>query len=122
VNFPVFGQSSRTSVRLATAQGYLDVVMFLYHIRVNLNLRDEIGQTALHIALFKDYSSIVKFLLRQGADKTAKDDDGKAPEAYATKSIVKWMLRHPHDFEFQNPKNGNTTFIEAAVKGGAMMV
>jgi uncharacterized protein (DUF486 family) len=63
VNFPVFGQSSRTSVRLATAQGYLDVVMFLYHIRVNLNLRDEIGQTALHIAVFKDYSSIVNLTI-----------------------------------------------------------
>ncbi|KAJ7900246.1 ankyrin repeat-containing domain protein [Mycena olivaceomarginata] len=42
---------------------------------INLNAKDEFGYTPLHLAADRGHSSIVKFLLENGADPTIKDED-----------------------------------------------
>ncbi|KAH9175454.1 ankyrin [Lactarius sanguifluus] len=50
----------------------------------DINVRDEYGYTALHLAADRGNVAVVEFLLKQGADKTLKDTDGYTATDLAT--------------------------------------
>ncbi|KAH9004351.1 ankyrin [Lactarius hatsudake] len=50
----------------------------------DINVRDEYGYTALHLAADRGNVAVVEFLLKQGADKTLKDTDGYTVTDLAT--------------------------------------
>ncbi|KAI9462467.1 ankyrin [Lactarius psammicola] len=50
----------------------------------DINVRDEYGYTALHLAADRGNAATVEFLLEQGADKTLKDTDGYTATDLAT--------------------------------------
>ncbi|KAI9445105.1 ankyrin [Lactarius indigo] len=50
----------------------------------DINVRDEYGYTALHLAADRGNVATVEFLLKQGADKTLKDTDGYTATDLAT--------------------------------------
>lgn len=50
----------------------------------DINVRDEYGYTALHLAADRGNVATVEFLLEQGADKTLKDTDGYTATDLAT--------------------------------------
>ena len=57
------------------------IVMCIYIIcSCDFNLRDKDGRTALHIAVTKNNSHIVKLLISKGIDTTIKDNAGKTAE------------------------------------------
>ncbi|KAH9064125.1 ankyrin [Lactarius vividus] len=51
---------------------------------VDINVRDEYGYTALHLAADRGNVAVVELLLEQGADKTLKDTDGYTATDLAT--------------------------------------
>ncbi|KAH9044808.1 ankyrin [Lactarius pseudohatsudake] len=50
----------------------------------DINVRDEYGYTALHLAADRGNVAVVEFLLKQGADKTLQDTDGYTATDLAT--------------------------------------
>ncbi|KAF7509316.1 hypothetical protein GJ744_008210 [Endocarpon pusillum] len=63
----------RTPLQHATDGGHLHIVEKLYHAGASINVQDKRGRTALHIAALRRHHAIARFLLRNGADMTLKD-------------------------------------------------
>lgn len=45
------------------------------------------GMTALHLSTIKDQHQIVRLLLKNGGDKSIKDNNHKTPMDYATEMV-----------------------------------
>ncbi len=71
---------AETSKRIA-------VIKLLFEAGAEINRRCEEGSTALHFAAWRGPAEIVKLLISRGADLEVKDDYGKAPRAFAERSI-----------------------------------
>ena len=63
----------------AASTGKLNVVQYLLQKKANLNLRTNLGDTAIYRASAKGYADIVKLLLESGANPTIKDKKGDTP-------------------------------------------
>lgn len=59
--------------------GDYDVVTSLVEAGADINARDELGRTALMVAVDETYSGIVKYLLEHGAEPNVLDNDGDSP-------------------------------------------
>ncbi len=62
--------------RIQAAQSLLESI-------VEINTRDDLGMTLLHIAAESGYREIVKLCLAKNVDASIKDDNGKAPLFYS---------------------------------------
>lgn len=72
---------------------YTQIDRLLRVMNRNINVRDREGRTALHrIAILGD-KAMVEFLLKQGASKNIRANDGKFPYDDATDPEIKEMLR-----------------------------
>jgi len=67
----------------ASRYGRPFIVHYLLKIGVNPDLRDALGHTALHVALFKNQAECVKLLVYGGADVRAVDNEGLTPLHWA---------------------------------------
>ena len=56
-----------------------DVAKMLINKGSDVNAKNNLGYTPLHIAALNGSSEIIKLLLENGADKNAKDNDGNTP-------------------------------------------
>jgi ankyrin repeat protein len=65
-----------TALMMASWAGHEDVCLSLLGSKANPDQRDNAGWTAMHHAVLGDYDSIVRLLLRHGADGTIKTNDG----------------------------------------------
>ena len=63
----------------AANYGSLDIVKLLINRGINVNVRDENSNTALHFAVKERHARVISFLVRQGADVNARNKSGYAP-------------------------------------------
>jgi ankyrin repeat protein len=80
---------------------------------VNVNARDEIGKTPLHVAAAVGNKGAVELLLAKGADANAKDQLGKTPLHWAAaggqKEVAELLIAKGADilFEYNHYPNKN---------------
>ena len=97
------GRCNSTPLMWALDRAEMPVVVALLRARPNVNVRDERGETALHIAVKfkskKPCESIVAELLKAGAEVNAKDDNGRtalhrsADDASQSGPVIKLLLK-----------------------------
>lgn len=76
---------------------HLEILKFLVHIGANLNAKDSLDRTPLHIASsIRGQLSIVKFLVGKEVDLDARDYDSRTPLHHAAENgkleIVKYLI------------------------------
>ncbi|MFC1636682.1 ankyrin repeat domain-containing protein [Planctomycetota bacterium] len=80
------GEGSWPALHSALDAGRFDIVDLLLAKGADVNIRDDKGQTPLHIAASYaawNHPKIVELLLSKGADINAKDNNGKTALSYA---------------------------------------
>ncbi|KAI9721649.1 MAG: hypothetical protein M1828_005016 [Chrysothrix sp. TS-e1954] len=64
---------------LAVEIGSIEMVEALLPLGLNVDSKDELGQTALHRATRRKYDRMIRLLLKHGANIECKDDDHRTP-------------------------------------------
>ena len=73
----------------AIEAGYTKESLYLINTKkILLNKQFYAGQTALHCAVIKNNTTIVKYLLEKGADPYISDDQGLIPAQYCKNQII----------------------------------
>ena len=67
----------------------LRVIEELIKAGANINHKDFIGNTALHLAAIESRPDVVSLLIKCGSNKFVKNEDGKAPYELATDKATK---------------------------------
>lgn len=70
---------SAAALVLAVEKGNVQTVKTLLALEIDINCKDDLGQTALHRATRCKDESMVRLLLKDGADVECKDDDHRTP-------------------------------------------
>lgn len=114
------------SLHEAARKGLLNEVKDLVEKQgVDVNAEDKYGYTILHVAIYKGFTEIVKFLIENGADVNAKDKYGATPLHYAAqcgyKGIVKLLVDKDADIDAKN-RRGYTPLNCAAFRGDVDIV
>ena len=81
------------------------VVEYLLELGANLQLKDNVGFTALHAAVNSSNREIARLLLSNGADVNEKDSFGNVPMFRATHTdidIIKLLLEFGADVTIEN--------------------
>ncbi len=113
---------SKTDLISAAKKGELDAVKRLLRCKVNPNMRDKTGWTALHWASQEGFLAIVKALVGDGADLNAADTLGFTPLALACGSghlgVVRQLLASGADPNKRIVSDGNGTVLHLACSWG----
>mmetsp|Transcript_37186 Transcript_37186/g.51337 ORF Transcript_37186/g.51337 Transcript_37186/m.51337 type:complete len:861 (-) Transcript_37186:1826-4408(-) len=116
-------QSSTTSaLHLATKAGAVDCVQFLLdaQFKENVDLQDESGQTALHIAVKESQKEIMKLLCSHGADVNACDNDGVTALHFAAWSgnadAIDFLMQQGVNVEVED-ESEQTPMYYACIRG-----
>ena len=109
----------------AVAHNDLTTVRKLVDARININVQDTRGRTALLVAVEGHNLEIARVLLGAGADVNLQDDKMDSPfllaGAEGTVDIMKLILQAKPDFSLYN-RFGGTALIPAAERGHVDMV
>merc|ERR1711916_123 len=77
--------SGKTALMYAASQGYADIAQTLIDQGASANVVDEkTGDTALHVAAYKEKPDVVAVLMAAGADPSLTNNDGRFPHALAS--------------------------------------
>ena len=92
----VMSLSGNTALQTAILAGQTEMAGFFIDQKVDLDVKNSgNGATALHLAVYKKNSEVVRMLLMHGADKTIKDSRGNTPlqmaEMLGNQEIVKLL-------------------------------
>ncbi len=103
-----------TALIVAVYKGYSEIIKYLISKGADVNAKNDGGDTALHIAIFKDKNKeIIELLIEKGADVNAKDNDGETAlyKAVADKKyeIAKYLISKGADINAKT--NGGTTIL-----------
>lgn len=83
-----------TPVFIAACNGITSVLKVLAtNPQVDLNLGGNDGWTPLIYATYSGHIDVVKLLLLLGADPCKRSSDGRSPYSFATKDMIKHMLK-----------------------------
>jgi len=82
-----------SSIHAAAQLGDLEKVKAFLEEGMDVNAKDENGQTSFHIAVSNNHKDIAELLIKQGADVNAKDKYNYTPLYYAMFNIDKDMVR-----------------------------
>jgi uncharacterized protein len=72
-----------TPPEIAASSGYMDVVMVFLDSGYNVNTRQSLGYTLLHVAAQEGRHKFIATLVKKGADVNARDDSGATPLFHA---------------------------------------
>ena len=99
--------------------GFIVAAQYIIKVLRDVNIKDENGNTALHLASFCGHRQIVKMLLDAGADVNYSEVDGYTALHYASYSghrqIVKMLLDAGVDINIKD-KKGRTALYWALHK------
>lgn len=128
-----FAQGPKTSLDQAVVNGDIDRVKSEIAAGVDINKKNRMGWTLLHIAINKKHTEIAKLLIDKGADVNIKDNRGKTPVILAVetgqKDIVEALIAKKADLNAMDAKadnalslakkNKQTEITELLLKNGA---
>lgn len=121
-------QFSQRKSFLSYLAGYGDVIVtsfWLHWADVDVNLPDNLGDTALIVAADKGNDDVLKLLLRHHADVKAKNTRGQLPQHKAALSghwsTMKILLEAGADFSAKDRKNRSSLHC-AVVKGHTAVI
>lgn len=119
------GLTALHSASGAWPEGHPEVVKLLLDRGAKAHVRDNGGNTALHIAAFHGCLEVSCILLRHNAEIDARNDNGSTPLLRASKAghldVVQLLLSHDADAHVRD-SNGNTALHLAAAGGGFELV
>nr|NGX63662.1 Phosphocholine transferase AnkX [Candidatus Anoxychlamydiales bacterium] len=112
-------RSNTNPLIFAAENCYLEIVKYLKENGVDLNAKNDEGQTALIRAVLKGHLVIVKYLIENGADLNEKSNIGKTALMYAAYcgnlEIVRYLKENRADLNAKNNKGG-TALTYTALK------
>jgi len=85
----VLGAEKQPTLHRLTQKGFIEKVEELVAQGADVNARDEVGRTPLHIASAENHNIDMKVLLDIGADVNARDGQGRTPLMYAAADGLK---------------------------------
>lgn len=112
-----------TPLHLASSFEQAGVVQKLlkHKAKPDIDAQDSDGDTALHLALYKDCEEVVQVLLKFGAAVIIPNKDGSAPiesiiqdQKKIREAFIKGMEHRDVPFDFTNPKGLNPLHLAAA--------
>jgi hypothetical protein len=99
----------QTPLMKASSWGDEKAVRYLLERGADINLRDKLGRTALHLTIRPAHVETLKLLLEYKADITIKDNDGNTPLHLAVlrqnEEITKILLEKGAPLDIRNNKN-----------------
>ena len=98
----------RKALMYAASQGYADIAQTLIDQGASANVVDEkTGDTALHVAAYKERPDVVAVLMAAGADPSLTNNDGRFPHALASQgSETHTVLMDAYSAAYQvNPED-----------------
>ncbi len=100
-----------TSLHLASANGYEDIVEYLIKKKASVNAINNLSQTPLHQAIMTKHRPIALKLIEAGADVNLLDGFGLMPVFIAFNSgdyeLVKVMIKHNANLNINNSDGNN---------------
>lgn len=99
-----------TALHISASLGHIKVceVLLDYGQMTDLNIKDPLGRTPLHLACIEVQLPTAQLLLRSGAHINAVDDLGNTPTHYAVekgdKEFLSWILYRYPDLHIKNRK------------------
>ena len=74
-----FNEYGQTIAHISVTLGYSQLLQHLFTWKINLNIVDNMGSTALHYAYLFRQEECARFLIQSGADALILDDLGRSP-------------------------------------------
>lgn len=73
-------EKGRTTIHHLTFRFSFDLIKILIDKNVNINIMDDMGNTPLHYAVFRDdYPEVLKYFIKNGAKVNIKNKNGNTP-------------------------------------------
>jgi len=119
-NLNIIKPSSQMSLTEAVRTNDIVKVKALIATGVDVNSRDKLGETPLHVAAVRGYKEISTLLIAKGADVNAEDESGLTPLHAAAwmghKEIVSLLIAEGADISAKN-EDGVAALHTAALAG-----
>ena len=126
-NVNVQDKYGRTPLMIHAEKGNKDIVSYLVAHGADVDRKDTVGWTALHIS---GHLTIVKILVDGGANVNVQDSDGHTPlmihAENGNKDIVSYLITHHADVDRRDTAgwtalhiSGHLTIVKILVDGGA---
>ena len=90
-------ENFNSNLNIAVKNNSIKLVKYFLNKKINPNIVNNDGQTPLHIALKEGNKEIIDLLLKNGADISLKDKEGKKPFDYGSKEVIQF-------FQIENQK------------------
>jgi hypothetical protein len=108
----------QTPLMKASSWGDEKAVRYLLDHGANINLKDKLGRTALHLTVWPAHAEVLKLLLEKGAKISIQDNQGNTPLHVAVlrqnEEITKILLEKGAPIDIRN--NNNETPLDLAQK------
>ena len=78
-----------SNLHIAVKNNSIKLVKYFLNKNSNPNELNKDGQTPLHLALKEGNKDIIDLLIKNGADISIKDNEGKKPFDYGSKEIIR---------------------------------
>ncbi|KAL5258380.1 hypothetical protein ACHWQZ_G009025 [Mnemiopsis leidyi] len=121
----VGGQFKQSLLHIASKEGKLDIVRYcVQEKKVDVNIQDSEGQTALHLAAGRGDLQVIKYLWEKGADVNIQDSRGEAALHRAADrghlQVIKYLWEKGADVNIQDSEG--MTALHRAVNSGHLQV